>query len=102
MKVARADLDLPDRLLVPQKRPPDPANRFHHHHPRPLSPPPTGRSIQWFGGGSVFDADHPQSRVWFASEIASPGQLIADRSSRREHPTDPDAPLYVQKAATRG
>src|SRR3954471_14350457 len=32
-----------------------------------------------------------QCGVWFASGIASPGQLIADRPSRREHPTDPDA-----------
>jgi len=30
--------DLADRLLVHQKRPPDPANRFHRHHPRPRSP----------------------------------------------------------------
>jgi hypothetical protein len=30
--------NLADRLLINPKRPPDPANRFHRHHPRPRSP----------------------------------------------------------------
>src|SRR5271168_940768 len=55
--------DLADRLVIHQKRPPDPANRFHRYHPRPRSPSTTRGSIRRFRGGSLFDADHPQSRV---------------------------------------
>src|SRR6516164_11419212 len=30
--------DLADRLFINPERPPDPANRFHRHHPQPRSP----------------------------------------------------------------
>src|SRR3954447_19539855 len=35
-----------------------------------------------------------QCRGWAASELSPPAQLVADRPSRREHPTDPDALLF--------
>src|SRR5438045_4831382 len=55
--------NLADRLVLNPKRPPDPTYRFHRHHPRPRSPKHTRGSIRRFGAGSLFDADHPRSRV---------------------------------------
>ncbi len=55
--------DLADRLLINQERPPDPANRFHRHHPRPRSPKQPGGAFDDSQGGSLFSADHPKSRV---------------------------------------
>src|SRR5947199_5792117 len=55
--------NLADRLVLNPKRPPDPTYRFHRHHPRPRSPNHTRGSIRRFGAGSLFDADHPRSRV---------------------------------------
>jgi len=56
--------DLADRLVVHQKRPPDPANRFHRNHPRPRSPQHNqGQHSTIRRGGSLFDAVHHPSRV---------------------------------------
>src|SRR6266542_6286731 len=56
--------DLADRLVVHQKRPPDPANRFHRNHPRPRSPKHNqGEHSTIRRGGSLFDAVHHPSRV---------------------------------------
>src|SRR3954453_10264058 len=74
--------DLPDRLLVDQKRPPDPANRFHRHHPRPRSPPISRGSIQLFGAGRYSTLFTPKAGSLFHAEFHA-GEFSLDSSSCR-------------------
>src|SRR6516165_3439022 len=81
---------LADRLFIDPERPPDPANRFHRHHPRPRSPKHNqGEHLTIPGVGRYWMLITPRAPRVLACSNSMVNSSICDHSRAARQPSRP-------------